>query len=177
MQSSQTYWRSACAIGRMSGNRSLSSRKVLLACPYFIPTHAMNGEWLHPSRLPLGAGWTGRCGAPGHDDAEPSSEDIRERCNLGYATDCARLPQERTCDSVRFSVARESNAQVRVWFVCEKAHAPAGHGILVYDLSTQQWSAPHSDPRIQRLAECYLQSYLLRRIQPAAAGDHASTLS
>ena len=148
-----------------------------MACPYFIPTHKIDGEWLHPSRLPLGGGWAGKCGAPEHSCAQPLPQEIREYCNLGYAASCVRLPQERTCDSVRFSVARDSIAQVQLWFVCEKAHEPAGHGILVYDLAVQQWSAAHSDPRIQRLAECYLQSYLLRRIQPAAAGDHASTLS
>lgn len=161
----------------MAGIAPLFRERFSLACPYFIPTHTVNGEWLHPARLPLGAGWAGTCGAPGHDGITPSTEDIRDRCNLGYATDCSRLPQERSCDSVRFSIARDTATQVRLCFVCEKAHEPTAHGILIYDAAAKQWLSSHSDLRIQKLAECYLQSYLLRRIQPASAGDHASTPS
>jgi hypothetical protein len=32
----------------------------------------------------------------------------------------------------------------------------------------------HADLRIQKMADCYLQSYLLRRIQPASADFKAS---
>jgi hypothetical protein len=33
-----------------------------------------------------------------------------------------------------------------------------------------QWTSSHGDARIQKMLDCYVQSYLLRRIQPAA-GD------
>jgi hypothetical protein len=46
--------------------------------------------------------------------------------------------------------------------------------MLEYDLALGQWVSTHADPRIQKLAECYLQSYLLRRIQPASAGFNSS---
>jgi hypothetical protein len=134
-----------------------------LACPFFMPTAKLDdGGWLHPSRLPLGGGWSGRCSAPGHEDAELQVEQLREFCNLGYASGCAHLPQERTSDAVRFSVTRDAGTQLLLQYVCELNHQPAGHGTLEYDCSSG-WLTPHPDPRIQRMAECYLESYLLRR--------------
>lgn len=123
-----------------------------------------DGGWLHPSRLPLGAGWFGHCFAPGYEGAEPTNQELREFCNLGYAAGCSRLPQERAYDAVRFSVAHDRGMQLMLWFVCESRHLPAGHGMLEYDLSLDRWISSHSDPRIQKMADCYLQSYLLRRI-------------
>src|SRR5580693_7569524 len=107
-----------------------------------------DGGWLHPSRLPLGGGWSGHCCAPGHEGAEPSGHDLREFCNLGYAAACSRLPEQRSCDAVRFSVAQDRGAQLLLWFVCETAHLPAEHGKLEYDAAGGRWSSSHPDPRI-----------------------------
>ena len=146
-----------------------------MACPFFMPTNKLeDGGWLHPSRLPLGGGWAGHCSAPGHEGAEPTNQELRDFCNLGYAAGCPRLPEERIYDAVRFSIARDRGAQLLLWFVCESGHRPAGHGMLEYDLSLGQWASSHSDLCIQKMAECYLQSYLLRRIQPAPAGSGSS---
>jgi hypothetical protein len=140
-----------------------------VACPFFMPTCKLeDGSWLHPSRLPLGGGWTGHCSAPGHEGAEPTNQELRDFCNLGYAAGCPRLPAERAYDAVRFSIARDRGARLQFWFVYELGHRPAGHGTLEYDLSLGQWVGSHADLRIQRMAECYLQSYLLRRVKPAA---------
>lgn len=43
--------------------------------------------------------------------------------------------------------------------------------MLQYDLALAKWVSAHPDPCIQEMAECYLQSYLIRRTQPAAAGS------
>jgi hypothetical protein len=146
-----------------------------VACPFFTPTSELaDGGWLHPSRLPLGGGWVGHCSAPGHEGAQPSNQELRELCNLGYAAACPRLPQQRAYDAVRFSIARERGAQLLLWFVCESGHRPAGHGTLEYDLPAEQWIRCHPDPRIQKMAECYLHLYLLRRIQPAPADFNSS---
>jgi hypothetical protein len=125
---------------------------------------------MHPARLPLGGGWKGRCCAPGHEGCEPAADELRELCNLGYSSACSRLPKQRAFDAVRFSVARDRASQLTICFVCEAAHRPASHGTLDYDLVSQQWTSSHSDSRIQKMAECYLESYLQRRIQPASAG-------
>lgn len=147
-----------------------------MACPFFMPTSKLDdGGWLHPSRLPLGGGWIGHCSAPGHEGAEPTNEELRELCNLGYAAVCPRLPKERAYDAVRFSIASDRGDRLLVWFVCESGHRPAGYGVLEFKLSLGQWISSHPDARIQKMAECYLQSYLLRRIQPALAGVTPST--
>jgi hypothetical protein len=154
----------------------LQQESSRMACPFFMPTSKLeDGGWLHPSRLPLGGGWIGHCSAPGHEGAEPTNEELRELCNLGYAAACPRLPENRTSDAVRFSIARDQGARLSLWFVYESGHRPAGYGTLEYDLSSGQWISSHTDPRIQKMAECYLQSYLLRRIQPATAGLTSDT--
>jgi len=141
-----------------------------MACPFFMPTsRSEDGGWLHPSRLPLGGGWNGHCSAPGQFGIEPSIEELRD-CNLGYALRCSRLPRERDCDAVRFSVIRDRDPLLSISYVTESAHRPASHGTLEFNLFVKQWTSVHADPNIQKMADCYVQSYLLRRIRPATAG-------
>ena len=134
-----------------------------MACPFFVPREILSGgSWLHPSRLPLGAGWRGDCGA----SAQPVTPDdaaLRDFCNLGNATACPHLPAQRDWDAIRFSVARASAGQITLHYVCESAQAPSGHGKLSFDLVRQRWLNPHSDPRVQRLADCYLETYRARQ--------------
>jgi hypothetical protein len=135
-----------------------------MACPFFMPTEKLeDGGWPHPSRLPLGGGWSGHCCAAGYEGAEPAIDELREFCNLGYAVNCLRLPRERSVDALRFSIVRDRGGQLAVMFVCELGHRPAGHGTLHYDLAQKRWISSHPDPRMQKMAECYLESYLLRR--------------
>jgi hypothetical protein len=139
------------------------SPRTNLACPYFVPQKILNdGSWPHPSRLPLGAGWTGICRASGHELAV-SDAHLREFCNLGYATACPQLPPSRDWDAVRFSVARVSPEQVTICFVCELAHAPIEHGELTFDLISEAWLNAFPDPRVLTLANCYLQTYRARQ--------------
>ena len=139
-----------------------------LACPYFVPREIVNdGSWPHPSRLPLGAGWTGNCRASGQELAV-SASNVREFCNLGYAIGCQHLPQNRDWDAVRFSVARTSREQVTICFVCELAHAPIEQGELTFDLAGEVWRNAQADPRVLTLANCYIQAYRARRNEVAA---------
>jgi hypothetical protein len=141
-----------------------------VACPFFVPTRKLDDAgWLHASRLPLGGGWLGHCSAPGHEGAEPPDHELHECCNFGYAASCAWLPLERSCDAVRFSVTHDSGVRLLLWFVFESGHRPAGHGILEFDVLRESWTTPHPDTRIQRMAECYLESYLLRKSRSAPA--------
>jgi len=146
----------------------------VLACPFFMPVQRLVGVFLHPSRLPLGAGWDGHCSAPGHEGTRPSDQELHEFCNLGYAAKCSRLPAERNCDAVRFSVARDLGSRLQLWFVCETGHRPATHGTLEYDAERGQWVSSHSDARIQKMLECYVQAYLQRRIQSVTANSPVS---
>jgi hypothetical protein len=129
-----------------------------------------NGSWPHPSRLPLGGGWSGHCTAPGHENNVPSQDDLREYCNLGYAATCKRLPRERVWDSIRFGartvLAGEKNLvgeQIQIRYVCERDHLPVEHGTLTFDAMAEHWESRHSDDRVQRMAECFLASYVEKR--------------
>lgn len=135
-----------------------------MACPFFMPTQKYeDGAWIHPSRLPLGGGWKGHCTAPGHEGEIPAEEQLRDACNLGYASGCPRCPQERRWDSVRFAVAQRGDQRLLLRYVCERNHLPGEHGTLEFDAGLGRWASLHSDPRIQRMAECFVESYLLRK--------------
>jgi hypothetical protein len=148
-----------------------------MACPFFMPVQELDGSWLHPSRLPLGRGWDGYCSAPGHESTHPALHELHEFCNLGYAARCPRLPAQRDCDAVRFSVARDLGSRLLMVFVCETGHRPATHGTLEYDLDRAGWISPHPDSRIQKMANCYLQSYLQRKVRSATPDSVSSTHS
>ena len=142
-----------------------------MACPFFMPVEKLeNGSWLHSNRLPLGCGWSGHCTAPGHEGESPSSEELHEFCNLGYASGCGRLPEVRQWDSVRFGArtvcsAGEALPGGRIWvrYVCERDHRPAEHGIIEFDMTKNSWEPPHRDIRLQRMAECFLESYVQKK--------------
>lgn len=135
-----------------------------MACPFFSPTEPAHDIALpHPVRLPLGAAWRGLCGAPGHERVAPTTLEL-ESCNLGYAKSCPRLPVQRPCDAVRFAVVNDSGSHISLHFVLETAHLPAGDGLLEYDRVGLSWISLHPDPRIQKMAECFLQSYLDRKV-------------
>jgi hypothetical protein len=133
-----------------------------LACPYFVPREILNdGSWPHPSRLPLGAGWSGTCCASDLPIV-PTDQHLHEFCNLGYAAACPHLPARREWDAVRFSVASEGRDLVAFHYICEFHHAPVEHGKLFFDVNREAWTNLHSDARVQRLADCYLQTYRVR---------------
>lgn len=145
-----------------------------MACPYFMPVARLeNGSWPHPARLPLGAGWCGNCTAPGHEGQTPSQDVLEAFCNLGYASSCAWSPADRTWDAVRFAVSAPNDPRLKrndvagrilvLRYVCEKSHLPVEHGDLEFDLSRATWVRQHSDPRIQKMAECFLDSYLKKK--------------
>jgi hypothetical protein len=141
-----------------------------MACPFFMPVEKLeNGTWLHVGRLPLGCGWSGRCTAPGHEGESPTHEELREFCNLGYAEGCGKLPRERVWDSVRFAaraISGEGNrvgGRIQIRYVCERAHRPAEHGTLEFDAAEGQCVEPHRDSRVQRMAECFLESFLEKK--------------
>jgi len=133
-----------------------------------------NGGWPHPARLPLGGGWSGHCTAPGHESAIPSQDILEGFCNLGYAAGCGWAPSERAWDAVRFAVVAPGETQkqnsdsprrtVPVRYVCERNHRPVAHGDLEYNVGEATWLQRHDDPRVQEMAECFLQTYLQKKV-------------
>jgi hypothetical protein len=137
-----------------------------------------NGSWPHPARLPLGSGWCGHCTAPGHEGELPPQDVLEAFCNLGYASSCNWSPAERVWDAVRFAVSAPrdfdlpsdaQNAAARparvlvLRYVCERNHRPVEGGDLEFDLAQAAWLQTHEDARIQKMAECFLQSYLKKK--------------
>jgi hypothetical protein len=152
-----------------------------VACPFFLPIEKLaNGAWLHAGRLPLGCGWGGQCTAPGHEGESPSHEELREFCNLGYAEGCGKLPRERAWDSVRFAArtvgsdGNRAGGRIQIRYVCERGHRPAEHGMLEFDAAEAQCVEPHRDSRVQRMAECVLESFLEKKKTLAATRAAAS---
>ena len=93
----------------------------------------------------------------------PEAERLQEECSLGYASRCPRLPVERLWDAVRFAVSSENASRVSLAYVCEKNHLPAEHGKLEFLLQDRTWARSHTDLRVQRMAECFLDSWLERK--------------
>jgi len=134
----------------------------LVACPFFMPDRRLDGDWPFPQRLPLGAGWSGRCTAS-HSDVRPTDDELKTGCNMGYAGACARLPKERDADAVRFAFGEERDGLLHIRFAYELDYLPAGHGELIYVTATHQWQTTHSNACLVRMAECYIESQLSRR--------------
>ena len=137
-----------------------------------------NGTWPHPARLPLGGGWCGHCTAPGHEGDAPPQDVLEAFCNLGYASSCSWSPSERLWDAVRFAVSAPHDSDIRpgprsaatvparvllLRYVCERNHKPVEHGDLEFDLARATWLRRHDDTRIQKMAECFLESYLRKK--------------
>jgi hypothetical protein len=157
-----------------------TARKAQLACPYFMPVAKLDGGgWPHPARLPLGCGWSGHCTAPGHEGELPAQDILEAFCNLGYASGCGWAPPQRDWDAVRFAVsappastrrdqtrdsAQSTARALRLSYICERDHRPVEQGDLMFDLSSATWLRPHDDKRVQKMAECFLESYLKKKV-------------
>ena len=147
-------------------------RGFLVACPFFMPTQRLEGEWPFPHRLPLGAGWSGTCAAA-PQMLQPSGEELN-LCNVGYARRCDKLPAERVADAVRFALGEERDGLLKVRFALEREYLPAGHGELVYEVQARSWREQHSSACVQKMAQCYVESQLARRTGSTAASANAS---
>jgi hypothetical protein len=108
----------------------------------------------------------GLCGA-GPKLVQPSEEDVRESCNMGYAFACSRLPQDRAADAVRFAVIKDAGgASITLCFVCEIGHRPAQCGTLEWDVVQRAWITSSGNTRILRMAECFLETYVATKRRP-----------
>lgn len=113
--------------------------------------------------------------APGHEGVVPSQDELRDFCNLGYAESCVRLPKDRAWDSVRFGArtVSEGNAAggcIQLRYVCERGHLPAENGMLEFVAAESRWRELHPNSCVQRMAECFLESYMEKRKRPHTLG-------
>ena len=96
---------------------------------------------------------------------------------MGYASSCEWAPADRAWDAVRFAIAfpektptagqkclpAEPVRILRIIYVYERDHRPAGQGELEFDLAHTAWIRSHPDPRIHKMAECFLETYLKKK--------------
>lgn len=145
-----------------------------MPCPYFLPTERADDlGWPHRYRLPLGDGWKGKCCAS--SEAKPASDaELTNGCNLGYARECGRLPQAREADAVRFSVTRDRDGAIHLFWLTERDHLPVKRGELVYQVAEGTWTASAPSPVLQAQAEAFLAGYLARRRVAGAAAAAAT---
>ncbi|HST11249.1 MAG TPA: hypothetical protein VLL05_12805, partial [Terriglobales bacterium] len=86
------------------------------------------------------------------------------------------LPVQRDSDAIRFSVSSENETRVLVAYVCERNHLPVGHGNLEFRVRDGKCANSHPDLRIQKMAECFLESWLRKtRTSPSEASPQDST--
>jgi hypothetical protein len=143
-----------------------------MACPYFMPTSRHDAElWMHRQRLSLGDGFAGTCTAPGRNGCAASDAELKDLCNLGYASACGHLPAHRLADAVRFAVACDSADTLTLQWSSERDHLPVAHGQLEYDTATARFTTAHNDLCVQRMAECFIESYLLRHPRQRSASN------
>jgi hypothetical protein len=48
-------------------------------------------------------------------------------------------------------------------YVCEREHRPAEHGVLEFQAAEATWKQKHRDARLQRMAECFLETWLKKK--------------
>ena len=132
-----------------------------MCCPCFDPVEPRAGSGSQHARLPLGDFWSGVCraGSEPEDAALPC-------CNLGYARgNCSRFPENQDLDAVRFGVAAEDAAAVRIRYIIERQHHPFAHGWLEYSLEAKAFAHSPADEILHRQARAYLTSYLRRKVE------------
>lgn len=115
--------------------------------------------------LPLGDAWSGLCRAvPGPD--WPATEITRPLCNLGYARGlCDRFPAGDGPDAVRFTIAADTGASLRLYYVLERDHHPFAHGPLEYSPAARTFAAPSPEESLSAQARAYIASYFRRKAE------------
>jgi hypothetical protein len=135
-----------------------------MSCPYFDPV-APEGSDSGPENamLPLGGIWDGLCRAVPGEPWQPDRATLQALCNLGYARgSCARFPSGGGPDAVRFAVAGDDGACVRLYYVMERDHHPFAHGPLD-NPDNLDGPAGNLSPLLARQAGAYISSYRRRK--------------
>lgn len=134
-----------------------------MACPYFYPLARFETtSWVVPPRLPLGDAFTGECRAAA-TAFQPAEDQLRQVCNLGYGRGrCEHFPEAADADAIRFHVAHDAGALVRIQYVFEKDCWPGLHGGMECSEAGVVSTEPQNEV-LRRQAAAFAQSYLRRR--------------
>lgn len=139
-----------------------------MACPCFYPVERLATAVKTPA--PLGDAWAGPCRAAPDAEWQPDRATLERLCNFGYArAQCPRFPAAETPDAVRFSVSRDQDGIVGIYWVMEKNHMPFAHGALDYSRAAAGFPSAHPDACVAQQAQAYVSSYLRRKDNHARA--------
>jgi len=75
---------------------------------------------------------------------------------------CPRFPGDGA-DAVRFSISKDQDGVIGIYWVVEKDHLPFAHGPLEYSREAARFIPSHTDPRVAQQAQAYISSYLRRK--------------
>ena len=134
-----------------------------MACPYFYPVARLETNyWAVPPRLPLGDAYSGECRAQ-ESSFQPDENTARQFCNLGYGRGaCERFPDNAEADAVRFHIASEAAAFIRIQYVVEKDCWPRDHGTVECSLPSQTFPGGLADEILGRQLGAFVESYRRR---------------
>ena len=134
-----------------------------MACPYFYPVARLEtNRWAVPPRLPLGDAYSGECRAE-EASFQPDETMLQQCCNLGYGRGrCQHFPNCAEADAVRFHVAGETEAWIRIQYIVEKDCWPVLYGTTVFSIVTREFSAALPDEILRRQASAFIESYRRR---------------
>jgi hypothetical protein len=134
-----------------------------MACPCFYPVDRIAQTETKSPPAPLGDIFTGVCRARAEGEWLPDPVTARQLCNFGYArARCPRFPGDGA-DAVRFSISKDQDGFIGIYWVVEKNHLPWGHGPLEYSREAACFTLAHPDARLARQAQAYVSSYLRRK--------------
>jgi hypothetical protein len=134
-----------------------------MACPCFYPVERMRQTGEKSTTGPLGDVWSGICRAQPEREWLPDAATTQQLCNFGYAREkCPRFPGDGA-DAVRFSISKDQDGVIGIYWVVEKDHLPFAHGPLEYSREAARFIPSHTDPRVAQQAQAYISSYLRRK--------------
>lgn len=135
-----------------------------MSCPYFHPIEPRTAD-ARAAMLPLGDLWAGMCEARPDESCRPEETAVRPLCNLGYARgQCSRFPlADPGPDAVRFTICRDEERSLQLYYVLERDHHPFAHGALEYSRDTARFTQAPEAALLGRQAEAYVASYLRRK--------------
>jgi hypothetical protein len=134
-----------------------------MACPCFYPVERIRQTGNNAPPGPLGDVWAGICRARPEGEWLPDAATTQQLCNFGYAREkCPRFPGDGA-DAVRFSISKDQDGVIGIYWVVEKDHLPFAHGPLEYSHAAAGFILPHADARVGQQAQAYISSYLRRK--------------
>jgi hypothetical protein len=134
-----------------------------MACPCFYPVERIRQTGKKSPPAPLGDVWSGICRAQPEREWLPDTATAQQFCNFGYAREkCPRFPGD-TADAVRFTISKDQDGVIGIYWVMEKDHLPFAHGPLEYSREAAHFTLPHPDARVAQQAQAYVSSYLRRK--------------